>query len=1215
MSSREAAKMGDILATEADLLGMIKEKDLLSSFDDGDHKVFFELWTDNIPSEVKDTDAEAQSLEFYLHIHFTIYPLRRHPGRHDRAEFEERIFHFKQYLETRGAALSQTTKFLPYYALPFVPNPTVHPSFKDLFQESWIPQLKDKLEQFLSVTLKPSNTPRLLNLYVSFKIAEKTHQSTDEKVTPDINVVCLFVCVFCNVHLCVCLCTEARQQLQLQLAESDRRITSYMRKYNKMQADYHNLIGITAELVDSLEATVSGKMGYYSMSPYDDGYASSMLRASIAPQRSTEVPMLPSLDYEKLKKDLIEGPDRLRSLLLQALRWRLTRSLPGEQRDTVLQAYISNDLLQRYSNKQKNVLHLIRSKNETVRQYMARLINSFASLAEGRVYLSQIPILLKLLTEVLRVEEKDSLTRENVLVALQKLSLRRSQQTVMIADDLIGWLVDELQDSDCLSDYTLEYSTALLMNLCLRTKGKGEAKAQTEKRHRKRKCAENAKHVLKVLTDLLGHENHEIRPYVNGALYSILCIPSVRQEAKELSVEEILRCYSKEENPDLNRQIEFIIKQLNSAEEEAPESDDEEEEDDNDEDLMEMDLDVEEVLQPQPRELSGESLLTTEYLGIMTNMAKAKRKSTPLPQPSVDEPLQRPVTPSSHRNVITADYRSGSQGGDGSRDREYSLSRQKSEGGSLPVSRHNSRPPTRSGSCPSTADSLRHSIDSECGRLSQESELDGPYEGGARKGHSQEEHNGHSASGEYIPAFASQPKIPRTPDTAASQNSAHRGRGLNLAPQFSQSEPQQSSQPGSASSAGGGGRDKVEVSIWLPVSIVKFCWLLCLLYQPLWNITSHDFKLSEVRYFHPDSHWHLWSLSLCRMNNRDRWRVYRRVSVMFFLAVVALTVVQRGSISVGAPFEFERQARMEASEGAEPGAALADRGGLIKSFWKASKHQSVPRATTKEPRKTEDSSPRTWDVTSSNCSANLNLSSQEWFKSLEQNFKQFMLYRHCRFFPMLLNHPEKCMGDIYLLMVIKSVATQHDRREAIRKTWGKEQVVGGKRIKTLFLLGKPSNEAERANHQKLVEYEDYIYRDILQWDFLDSFFNLTLKETHFLKWFHTYCPGVQFVFKGDDDVFVSVDNIFEFLESTNRAENLFVGDVIFKAKPIRKKENKYYIPQALYNKTHYPPALSMRAEGVFSWMGSWRGGFTGWQTPWSSTPSTMSSWACVWSCL
>lgn len=44
--------------------------------------MFFELWTENIPPGVKDTDGEVQSLEFYLHIYFTIYPLRRHTGRH-----------------------------------------------------------------------------------------------------------------------------------------------------------------------------------------------------------------------------------------------------------------------------------------------------------------------------------------------------------------------------------------------------------------------------------------------------------------------------------------------------------------------------------------------------------------------------------------------------------------------------------------------------------------------------------------------------------------------------------------------------------------------------------------------------------------------------------------------------------------------------------------------------------------------------------------------------------------------------------------------------------------------------------------------------------------------------------------------------------------------------------------------------------------------------
>nr|XP_029490908.1 lisH domain-containing protein ARMC9 [Oncorhynchus nerka] len=784
MSSGKIKEMGDILANEADLLGMIKEylkygefeetvhhfekecknkgkvvpkprgnslrdsktliiqKDLLSSFDDGDFKVFFELWTEFVPLEVRDCDPHAQKLEFYLHVHFTIFPLKIHLGRHDRADFEVRITHFKHYLETRGAALSQTTEFLPYYALPFVPNPVVHPSFRDLFQESWIPEMKQELEKFLTVTLNVSDTPRLLSLY------KDAGRNTKDTI----------------------------QQLQLQLAEAEKRTSSYMRRFNKMQADHHNLIGVTAELVDSLEATVSGKMispeylqsvcvrlfssqlrqsaaqsidftrpgtGYYSMSPYDDGYASSLLRASIVPQRPKEVPLLPSLDYDKLKRDLLGGSDRLKALLLQALCWRLTRSLQGEQRDTVLQAYVSNDLLDCHSTRQKPVLLLMRSKNEMVRQYMARLINAFASLAEAHYrfcihshttalypqshYRSWCPglTLLSLFLSVclflcvcicasvcackhVSFVYTSMCVRASAGVFLYACVCvcvcvcvcarsRRSQQSAMIEDGLIDWLVDELQDSDCLSDYTLEYAVALLMNLCLRTRGK-------------RKCAENPKYVLKVLTDLLGHENHEIRPYVNGTLYSILCIPAVREEAKEMSMEEILHCYSKEENPELNRQIEFIIKQLNSGEEteEGPESDDEEEDDDDEEDAIETDLDKEEVLQLQPRELSGETLLTTEYLGIMTNMAtRVKRRSAAPLGRSVDEPLQRPVTPISHRNTHIMDFRGGSEGDRG--EVGYPLSRQRSED-SLPPSRYSSRPPTRSGSRPSTSESLHHSM-------------------------------------------------------------------------------------------------------------------------------------------------------------------------------------------------------------------------------------------------------------------------------------------------------------------------------------------------------------------------------------------------------------------------------------------------------------------------------------------------------------------------
>ena len=41
----------------------------------------------------------------------------------------------------------------------------------------------------------------------------------------------------------------------------------------------------------------------------------------------------------------------------------------------------------------------------------------------------------------------------------------------MIEEDVVAWLVAELEDNDALSDYTLEYSVALLMNLCLRSAG------------------------------------------------------------------------------------------------------------------------------------------------------------------------------------------------------------------------------------------------------------------------------------------------------------------------------------------------------------------------------------------------------------------------------------------------------------------------------------------------------------------------------------------------------------------------------------------------------------------------------------------------------------------------------------------------------------------------------------------------------------------------
>ncbi|NWX17941.1 ARMC9 protein, partial [Aegotheles bennettii] len=722
------------------------QKDLLAAFENGEQKGFFQLWDEHISSSVQDNEQVAQKLEFYLHIHFATYLLKHSVGKPDKAEHEKRISHFKAYLETKGAALSQTTEFLPFYALPFVPNPMVHPSFKELFQDSWTLDLRTRLEEFLSQTVKARQIPQLLTLF------KENGQ--------------------CN--------KEMLQHLHQQLVESDHRTMTYLKQFNKMQADYRNLIGITAELVDSLEATVNGKM----ISPeylqsICDRLFSNQMRQSVAHSidftrpgtvsthvwKMQDVPLLPSLDYEKLKKDLITGNDRLKAFLLQALRWRLTTSYPGEQRDTVLQAYISNDLLDCHNNCQRSILKLFHSKSEVVRQYTARLINAFASLAGGRAYLSQNPNLLQMLEERLKAEDKDSLTLENVLGALQKLSLRHALQSAMIKDGLIFWLVDILTDIDCLSDYTLEYSVALLMNLCLRSAGK-------------KTCAEIANRVLKVLSDLLGHENHKIQPYVNGALYSILYIPSVREEARAMGMEEILHCFIKEGNAEMIRQIEFIIEQLNSEEPlNDIVSDDEEVEEDEekDHDILEADLDKDEVLQPQLGELAGEKLLTTEYLGIMTHTPKTKKKLFPGVHQCIEEPLQRPVTPGGHRTVYLMPENDTNSCQESCEDEKLQ---------SLP----SGDPPISGGSRSSSSDLC---ISPSCFTWLQ------TYYAYTFL---------HvlltlsiSPCSELLAAFTSKPKIPRTPEVQYA--SLRKGKVQAITPQFFQSGSQQSSRPSSSGSS------------------------------------------------------------------------------------------------------------------------------------------------------------------------------------------------------------------------------------------------------------------------------------------------------------------------------------------------------------------------------------------------------------------------------
>ncbi|XP_021423817.2 N-acetyllactosaminide beta-1,3-N-acetylglucosaminyltransferase 2 [Oncorhynchus mykiss] len=194
------------------------------------------------------------------------------------------------------------------------------------------------------------------------------------------------------------------------------------------------------------------------------------------------------------------------------------------------------------------------------------------------------------------------------------------------------------------------------------------------------------------------------------------------------------------------------------------------------------------------------------------------------------------------------------------------------------------------------------------------------------------------------------------------------------------------------------------------------------------------------------------------------------------------------------------------------------------------------------------------------------------YNSLPPRFQDFLLHMRCRSYPMIMDQPRMCESKPYLLLAVKSLAPHFDRRQAIRESWGRVGVLANRTVATVFLLGNASAADHFPNLFGMLSHEARLYGDLLQWDYRDSFFNLTLKEVLFLDWFSKRCPDARFVFKGDDDVFVNTWRILDFLHNLPeiRARDLFIGDVITNAGPHRDKKLKYFIPESVFMGP-YPP--------------------------------------------
>ncbi|MBN3277987.1 B3GN5 glucosaminyltransferase, partial [Polyodon spathula] len=176
----------------------------------------------------------------------------------------------------------------------------------------------------------------------------------------------------------------------------------------------------------------------------------------------------------------------------------------------------------------------------------------------------------------------------------------------------------------------------------------------------------------------------------------------------------------------------------------------------------------------------------------------------------------------------------------------------------------------------------------------------------------------------------------------------------------------------------------------------------------------------------------------------------------------------------------------------------------------------------------------------------------------------------------LINHKDKCeKQNVLLVLFVKTSPKNLERRQAIRSTWGNENYIRSElkaNVKVVFALGVHKHPLEREVLQRHLEREDRQYGDLIQQNFIDAFHNLTLKLILQFKWAHMYCRHAKFVMSADDDIFIHMPNLVQYLQDLDQrgVQDLWIGRVHRGAPPVRIKESKYYVPHEMYQWSSYP---------------------------------------------
>jgi hypothetical protein len=100
--------------------------------------------------------------------------------------------------------------------------------------------------------------------------------------------------------------------------------------------------------------------------------------------------------------------------------------------------------------------------------------------------------------------------------------------------------------------------------------------------------------------------------------------------------------------------------------------------------------------------------------------------------------------------------------------------------------------------------------------------------------------------------------------------------------------------------------------------------------------------------------------------------------------------------------------------------------------------------------------------------------------------------------------------------------------------------------------------------------EDEKYNDLIQWKFIDNYYNCTLKAIGLLRWTLFYCKNVKFIMKTDDDILVNPLMFNQFIANITNSKKTIYGTVGKGYEPHRNYTSKWFISYESYSPSTYP---------------------------------------------